>query len=170
MHTHRVQGFVEYKSKKAYMSLGNFLFPNFYISPPTQIFYPKDALKNIDVTKLYHRVFNLTYKKWKWINRVSLVIEYDTIKNTTKHIPVIQSEDSPLVNELIGFNKTLINLLVILLSLLYRLNIKVYHPLEKIHSNLLSKKWIISVYFFKIRQLGLKEISLMLLNRIKNVN
>ena len=37
------------------------LFPNFYISPPTQIFYPKDTLKDIDVTKLYHSVFKLTY-------------------------------------------------------------------------------------------------------------
>lgn len=40
MHCHRIQGYIEHNGKRAYMSLGNFLFPNFFIQPPTQIAYP----------------------------------------------------------------------------------------------------------------------------------
>ena len=42
MHCHRIQGYLEHNGKRAYMSLGNFLFSNFFIQPPTQIAYPEN--------------------------------------------------------------------------------------------------------------------------------
>ena len=50
------------------MCLGNFLFPNFFIKPPAQIYNPKNIPEKIDITRQYHKVFKQTYKKWRWIN------------------------------------------------------------------------------------------------------
>ena len=167
MHAHRVQGYVQGGQKRAYMSLGNFLFPNFYISPPTQITYPSDVPVKVDVTRLYHSVYNLTYKKWKWINRVSLILEYDTVTHAIKHIPVVQNDDLPEVSELEGFQKQFINTFILFLSLVYRLNSKFYHPLEIIHSKLLAKKWTLGVQFFKIKQLGARKVLDLLIEKFK---
>jgi len=75
MHPHRPpRGYIEHNGKRAYMCLGNFLFPNFYIKPPTQIYYPEKLPQKCDITRQYHSVFNPTYKKWKWINKVSIIL------------------------------------------------------------------------------------------------
>ena len=76
MHPHRPQGYIEHNNKKAYMCLGNFLFPNFFIKPPAQIYNPKNIPEKIDITRQYHKVFKQTYKKWRWINRISLVLTF----------------------------------------------------------------------------------------------
>lgn len=167
MHAHRVHGYVQSGQKRAYMSLGNFLFPNFYISPPTQITYPCDVPKKVDVTRLYHSVYNLTYKKWKWINRVSLILEYDTVTHAIKHIPLVQNDDLSEVSELGGFQKQFINSLILFLSLVYRLNSKFYHPLEIIHSKLLAKKWTLGVQFFRIKQIGVRKAPVLLTDKFK---
>ena len=61
MHAHRPQGYIEHNGKRAYMCLGNFLFPNFYIKPPTQIYYPKQKPNKFDTTRQYHGVYKTTY-------------------------------------------------------------------------------------------------------------
>ena len=55
-HSHLPQACVEYNGKKAFMGLGNFIFPNFFISPPTQISYP-EYTSDYDVTHSYHGVY-----------------------------------------------------------------------------------------------------------------
>ena len=48
-HTHQIQPVVKYKSGIIAYSLGNFLFPDFYMSPPRPIWYPSasDIICNI---------------------------------------------------------------------------------------------------------------------------
>jgi len=138
MHCHRIQGFIEHCGKRAYMSLGNFLFPNFFIKPPTQIAYPEILPKNLPITRQYHSVTGLTYKKWHLVNRISLIVEYDTQNRQVRHIPMIQDDDVPVVCELRGIKKRLILLWARFLSSIYRLPPPIYAPLENINA-LLSK-------------------------------
>lgn len=155
MHCHRVQGYIEHKGKRAYMSLGNFLFPNFYISPPTQIAYPDSLPEKYMITRQYHRVSKLTYKKWRIANRVSLILEYNTKKQNIRHVPVIQEDGDPKVRELTGISKKIVLLWVSLLSKFYKLPYALYNPLENINSFIVYKLWRCQIIIFQIRQYGL---------------
>jgi poly-gamma-glutamate synthesis protein (capsule biosynthesis protein) len=166
MHAHRPQGTVKFKNKKAYMCLGNFLFPNFYIAPPTQIVYPKTKT-NVDITRQYLNVFKLTYKKWKWINRVSIVLQFDTVTKNVKEQIVIQDDDEPIVRELKGYKKQLVKCILSFYSLLYKLPLFLYTPIEKINSFTVRVKWRLGILFFQLKQLGFKEFFKMLKPMIK---
>ena len=160
MHPHRPQGYIEHNNKRAYMCLGNFLFPNFYIKPPTQIYYPDKKPSEVDITRQYHGVFSITYKKWKWINRISIILNYDTKINKVAHKLVIQNDNRPEVKELKGFQKNMILFLVWLLSKIYKLPKFIYVPIEKINSFLVYKIWKVRIYWFQLKQLGFKNFSM----------
>ena len=155
MHCHRVQGYLEHKGKRAYMSLGNFLFPNFFISPPTQIAYPDILPEKYMVTRQYHSVSKLTYKKWRIANRVSLILEYDTEKQAVKHVPVIQEDNNPRVQELLGISKKFVFLWILFLSYAYKFPYNFYNSMEKINSFVVYKVWRGQILIFQIRQYGL---------------
>lgn len=167
MHSHRPQGYIEHNNKRAYMCLGNFLFPNFYIKPPTQIYYPDEVSKKFDITRQYHNVYNITYKKWRWINRVSLVLEYDNILNTIKHKVVIQDDDQSVVTELTGLKEKFILFLVRFLSIFYKLPRFIYNPIEKINTFFVYKIWRGQIYWFQLKQLGVYEFSKKFIHKVK---
>ncbi len=167
MHPHRPQGYIEHNGKKAYMCLGNFLFPNFYIKPPTQIFYPKNKNIKCDLTRQYHSVYNLTYKKWRWINRVSLILEYDTVTNGIIHTFAIQDDNKPKVTELLGLRRKLLLFFVWFLSKVYRLPKFIYVPIERVHSFLVYKVWRWQIYLFWLKQLGAKEFIYKFMTKVK---
>lgn len=155
MHCHRIQGYIEHKGKRAYLSIGNFLFPNFFMSPPSQISYPKILPEKYMVTTQYHSVSKLTYKKWKLINRVSLILEYDTENQIVRHVPLIQESDKPRVQELSGISKEFVLLWVSFLSYIYTFPYRFYNLIEKTTSFVSSKLWKFQVFVFHIRQNGL---------------
>jgi len=159
MHPHRSQGYIEHNNKRAYMCLGNFLFPNFYITSPTQIYYPTEKPKYYDTTRQYHNVYNLTYKKWRWINRVSLVLEFDSDTKNVNHKLVIQDDNEIKVNELQGFKRLWMLFFIEILSKIYKLPKFIYIPIEKSNSFIVYKLWNWGIYFFKLKQLGIKEFS-----------
>ena len=150
------------------MSLGNFLFPNFYISPPSQLYYPIDNEQIKYITYQYHRVFKNTYKKWKWINRISVVIEYDTETNMTKEILVKQDDNKAKVKKVTGFEFFIANFVITFSSIIIKLPKWVYTTLENTHSNFVNIKWLINIYLFKISQLGLRASLLLLKNKLLN--
>jgi hypothetical protein len=76
-HSHLPQGCIDYNGKKAFMGLGNFLFPNYFIKPPTQIDYP-DSATDYEVTLGYHQVHRLTHKRWPKWSRRALMVSYNT--------------------------------------------------------------------------------------------
>lgn len=159
MHCHRIQGYVEHNGKRAYMSLGNFLFPNFFIQPPTQIAYPEAILGEYPITRQYHSVCRLTYKKWRLANRLSLMVEFDSEKQQARHIPVIQDDNMPLVQELRGIKGHVIRLWVDILSSIYQLPHPLYALLGKLNAFLFYKIWNFQIMLFHIRERGLSYCS-----------
>ncbi len=167
MHPHRPQGYVEHNGKRAYMCLGNFLFPNFFIKPPTQIHYPETKLKEFDITRQYHNVYKTTYKKWRWINRVSLILEFNTDSNEITHKAIIQDDSNPAVKELDGLQKNIILHLVWLLSGVYQLPKTIYNPIEKVNSYMIYKIWRSQIKWFQLKQLGAKEFTQKFIAKVK---
>ena len=157
MHSHRVQGFVKSGSKKGYLSLGNFLFPNFFIKPRTQITYPDNPeTATYKTTKDYHFVGKLTYKVWRLVNRISLMIIYDTETGETEEVPVFQSRNKAQVRELRGLSKKAVLCYVRFLSKLYLLPDLIYNPLQVVHRRVKQTRRYSYVLYFLIRQNGLK--------------
>jgi len=53
-HTHCVQPHITHRQGRIYFSLGNFIFPDFFMAPPRPIFYPEPKdIKNIKTTYTY---------------------------------------------------------------------------------------------------------------------
>jgi poly-gamma-glutamate synthesis protein (capsule biosynthesis protein) len=165
-HPHRPQGYIEHNGKKAYMCLGNFLFPNFYIQPPTQIYYPDEKPKIFDTTRQYHNVYRLTYKKWRWINRVSIILEFDSETKQVIHKIVIQDDNEPKVKELEGLQNFFIITLIWLLSQIYKLPKVIYIPIEKINTFIVYKIWRSQIYIFHLKQLGFIEFTKKFTNKV----
>ncbi|MBO2586079.1 CapA family protein [Shewanella algae] len=158
MHCHRIQGIVTHNNKKAYMSLGNLLFPNFYISPPTQLTYPsEEEKKSVKFqTRLYHNVYETTYKKWKLVNRISMLVEYDTETESSSYKIVVQDDNVPIVkdaNKLLSFFAVG---WIGLLTLLYRLPKAPYNLLQKTNAILTKVTWKMMINFFHSRQVGIR--------------
>lgn len=96
-HPHRVQGHLDHAGKRAYFSLGNFLFPNFYLNPPCVQVSPNPPPRRVPTTRLYHSVHRLTRKKWPRVNRVSMMVEFDAESGAASHRFVVQDDAQPIV-------------------------------------------------------------------------
>ena len=167
MHSHRMQGYIEHNGKRAYMCLGNFLFPNFYIKPPAQICYPEGQTSSCDVTRQYHNVYRLTYKKWRLVNRISILLFFDITKQSSYHRFTYQSDNYPQIMELNGIKEFVSNQLVLLLSQVYKLPAYIYIPMETICSAITDFLWRVQIVYFKIKQLGVVESIERLISRIR---
>ena len=170
MHTHRIQGILEHSGKKAYMGIGNFIFPNFYMKPPQQIFNPSEKQKKSIrfTTRQYHNVFAPTYKKWRWVNRVSLVIDFCTETEEINHTYAVQADDSLKINELEGFSLYFYKNWIRLLNFTFKFTDPVYKLLWRFHSFEVKLTWRLQIMWFHLKQLGLKIFLLELFNYVKN--
>mgnify|MGYP005626130095 CR=1 FL=1 len=172
MQAHRAQGIINHAGKKAYMCLGNFIFPNFYIKPPVQIFYPKDEdKKKISfITRHYLSVHKMTYKKWRWINRISMMIEFCTKTNQIKHKFVIQDDNIPKISELSGFGLAFYKIWIPFISIVYKLPKTFYLILYKLQ--VFQVTLIESVYrrYFELIQLGFLSLIYKTIKYVKKKN
>lgn len=75
-HPHRVQPVINYKKTSVAYSMGNFLFPDRLITKPRSTYYPEKpiALSSLPVTDGYPYVECVTYKKWKSLGRVGMIV------------------------------------------------------------------------------------------------
>lgn len=74
-HTHRIQPVVSIRHKPVFYSLGNFLFPDRYITKPRSTFYPDlnaDTSK-YPITDGYPYVEEPTFKMWKPVSRIGMI-------------------------------------------------------------------------------------------------
>jgi hypothetical protein len=167
MHAHRVQGRINVNEKKAWMCIGNFLFPNFYMKPPVQICYSKNISKNIPIIKQYHEVLSLTYKKWKRVNRISILIQLEIKDNKLfwKEIPVIQNEDYPKIYKLKGFNLLFFHIKFKFLNFLMILPF--YNIISKLNSILRVFIWRLGIINYKIKLLGMIKTLKYILKKIQ---
>ena len=129
-HAHRAQGVVRRHGKAAYMCLGNFLIPNFYLAPKFKLAPPPADRGSIPVTRIFHDVPSVRYFKWHESNRISLIVTYDTESGESQAIPVRQDDDRPRVSELSGPARALFNARMALQNLAWRLPRPLYEPLE----------------------------------------
>lgn len=171
-HPHRVQGIINHAGKKAFMCLGNFIFPNFYIKSPTQIYYPSNIeKKKIQyTTSNYLNVFKPTYKKWLGINRVSMLVELCTKSNIIKTKLVVQDDSMPKIYELNGLSLFFYNLWIVFLSLIYKLPKTIYLTIFLIHKNQVQFMTFIKKRFFHLKQLGYKNFIFEVIKSVKKKN
>ncbi|MFT3702485.1 MAG: CapA family protein [Agriterribacter sp.] len=158
MHPHRIQGYISEAGKKCFFCLGNFLFPNFYIAPPSILHYPSEKIEKTDITRQYHPVSKVTYKKWRLKNRVSYLVQYNAAINKSVLIPVVQSDNKPAIRTLAGIKKTSIFFFLRLLSFTYELPAGLYIPLQKLNIFISIKRWSLYNHFFTIRQDGMNPV------------
>lgn len=75
-HPHRVQPVVNHKHASVAYSMGNFLFPDRLITKPRSTYYPESPvdLSALPVTDAYPYVEETTYKKWKPLARIGMIV------------------------------------------------------------------------------------------------
>lgn len=168
MHPHRIQGKVEHNGKVGFMCLGNFLFPNFHIKPPVQIFEPVNIDEIKYVTRRYHHVYKPTYKKWRWVNRVSLNIAVNLNTNAIEIEFVKQKDDIPQVCTATGIDKFVALLIYTFLSKIYKAPKSIYNIFFKTNVFFMQAKWKLGIAFFHYKQLGLLSFSGRLLSLLSS--
>lgn len=96
-HPHRVQPVVNYKKASAAFSMGNFLFPDRLIVKPRSTYYPEKPIDyaTLPVTDAYPYVECVTYKKWKPLARVGMIVcsELEGDKVSSSYKLTIEKED-----------------------------------------------------------------------------
>lgn len=155
-HAHRAQGYLQHRGKRAYFCLGNFLFPNFVILPPATAASDYTVSESTPVTRRYHPVTKPTVKKWPLVNRLSLLVSYDTRSGATHHVAHVQHDDEPTVRELQPPLEQLFGAWIWLLSALLRFPTPLYRPLYWINATLTRSSWRLRVLLFVARQKGLR--------------
>lgn len=73
-HTHQVQTYRRYSNKPIFFSLGNFIFPDFYMDILRPVCYPVDNLDNIPISYNYEKNLKKIVKRvWKDKNRIGML-------------------------------------------------------------------------------------------------
>jgi poly-gamma-glutamate synthesis protein (capsule biosynthesis protein) len=100
-HPHRVQPVVNYKHASVAYSMGNFLFPDRLIIKPRSTYYPENPidLSALPVTDAYPYVEEITYKKWKPLARIGMIVTSSLSDNTvsSSYDLTIMGEDGKLL-------------------------------------------------------------------------
>ena len=117
-HTHSVQPHITHKRTHIYYSLGNFLFPDFYMHPPRPIYYPmEEEIPNIKTSYTYPFPVTEPLKRvWKPQSRLGMVAEVEIsnkIRVTDKYL-VLDSNNVlyPYSNKMLELKLKLIGALV----------------------------------------------------------
>ena len=170
MHSHLAQGYIESNNKRAYMGIGNLLFPEFYFDKPTQIAYPNSKNPSSLNTYGYHKVTGLTKKKWRYSNRVSMLISYDTENGSASHSFVKQAPgNNPKVTDLDGLELIFWSLIVKFLSQIYRQNNYFYLVFEISSYSFRYIKESMSNALFYLRQDGIYFVLKKVIDRFKRL-
>ena len=153
-HPHVIQGSITFNGKKAYFSMGNFIFPNFSITPPSI----SGPLSNTPwKTYGYHNVYKITNKYWKRFNRVGLHVVYDSERNILRHHLHKQDRYSPVLTELKFIERIFDNFRFDLSRLIIGVPQGLYERLFSTYRFVFYKIRNTKMYIFKLKQLGLKQ-------------
>lgn len=84
-HTHQMQPLVYYKGKPICYSMGNFLFPDFYMFPPRPIWYP-DSISEVkgikDVVGYPYPIEEPIRQVWNPVSRYGLILSLSVSKQS----------------------------------------------------------------------------------------
>jgi hypothetical protein len=153
-HAHRPQGYIDYNGKRAYFCTGNFLFPNFTVKPKVQYCPPEESYSAKYVTRRYHPVDEVTYKKWLRKNRLSLLVEYDPNNKSFDHIFVYQDDHCPKLSKVSPIKSDILDLFIQNLGELYTSNKKLYRLAYELDKTSTSAIGNLLVLYFLLKQQG----------------
>lgn len=90
-HPHIFLGRITYQGKEGYLSLGNLMFPNFFLNNKQELCIPKvgDTYSQVDMLM---KVPCLTRKIWQKQNRQSILIIFDTEKRMVEDLLFTQQD------------------------------------------------------------------------------
>lgn len=83
-HTHQVQPVIKYKKRPIAFSMGNFMFPDYYMQPPRPIWYPEAGFddKELSRVKFYPKhIDKPCIQVWRHLSRIGMMITYDDSDN-----------------------------------------------------------------------------------------
>lgn len=86
-HPHIVQPVIKYKGKSIAFSLGNFLFPDFYMKPPRPIWYPSTVGEVVNIKRVVGYPFPIEepiMQVWNSYSRIGLALEFGVDSNGIK--------------------------------------------------------------------------------------
>ena len=86
-HTHQIQPLINYKGKPVCFSMGNFLFPDFYMFPPRPIWYPEanyDLESIKDVVGYPFPIKDPIRQVWNTVSRYGCTISINFENNKTE--------------------------------------------------------------------------------------
>jgi poly-gamma-glutamate synthesis protein (capsule biosynthesis protein) len=128
-HTHQIQPLINIRNKPVFYSLGNFLFPDFYMKPPRPIWYPdeNDDTENIKITNDYpFPIDTEMLRVWKSSARKGIIAtvnvrnskvisSFNTIRLTDSNFIIFHKENilNMLHLKMIGFLSTNKNLFLL---------------------------------------------------------
>lgn len=81
-HTHRIAPKIRYKKRPIYFSMGNFMFPDYYMKPPRPLFYPSDT-ERASIKREFGYPFPIHEPQmqiWEGMSRVGMVVSCKTDK------------------------------------------------------------------------------------------
>lgn len=87
-HTHQIQPLIKYKGKPIAFSMGNLLFPDYYMQPPRPIWYPSknEIQDNITRFKYYPKHINEPCcQVWRHMSRIGMLIDVNSQTNRTQY-------------------------------------------------------------------------------------
>ena len=101
-HTHQIQPFLKHKGKPVCFSMGNFLFPDFYMYPPRPIWYPEkneDLSKIKDVVGYPFPIEEPIRQVWNPISRYGCFVALNLDgKKSASHVGYVHSSDGNVVS------------------------------------------------------------------------
>lgn len=101
-HAHRLQGALRRNGKRAFMGLGNFLVPNFFLGPRFTL-VPRPAPGSVwRTTTLIYNVAAPTYITWRRANRQSGIVVFDSDTGEARLHTAVQAADAPRLAPLAG--------------------------------------------------------------------
>ena len=125
-HTHQIQPWLKINQSIVYFSLGNFLFPDFYMLPERPICYPcnQEEAKKYPISYTYPKKPNgIIRRVWKKKNRNGIIAEIlidNKIKTKTTFIRLDENNNVTLLKNFISLNSILKIIALLLRFDLYR--------------------------------------------------
>ena len=86
-HPHQIQPLVYYRRKPVCFSMGNFLFPDFYMTPPRPIWYPESAEEVKDIKDVVGYPFPIEdpiRQVWNPVSRIGCAVLLNLDRQLTK--------------------------------------------------------------------------------------
>src|SRR5690606_14193504 len=124
------------------------------------------SVKPVQSTRRYHRVSRPTLKRWRSVNRLSLLVRFDPATGEVGDRVLVQADARPAVRELSGLPAALVSAWVELLSLLFRVPAPIYRVLHLANLAITRASWKAAIRLWLAKEMGLGRALRKVLGRL----